>query len=277
MIIDAHTHIFPPRMRDHREDYVGRDPLFERLYAKPNAKIASCDDLMSKMDEEGIDRAVILNANWTNPEMCRETNDYIMESVARYPRRLVGFCSLPPKAGDATLVELERCIDGGIKGIGELRPDIQGIERGDEPVIDDVLELAKRRNLVLNIHASEPVGHEYIGKGVATPDKLYRFILRFPELIIVLAHWGGGLPFYALMPEVAEAMKNVYVDCSASPYLYRPEIFNHVAELIGAEKILFGSDYPLMPPSRIIKQLRPLGLDKEIEDMILSGNAARLF
>jgi len=277
VIIDAHTHIFPPRMRDHREDYVGRDPLFERLYAKPNAKIASCDDLMSKMDEEGIDRAVILNANWTNPEMCRETNDYIMESVARYPRRLVGFCSLPPKAGDATLVELERCIDGGIKGIGELRPDIQGIERGDEPVIDDVLELAKRRNLVLNIHASEPVGHEYIGKGVATPDKLYRFILRFPELIIVLAHWGGGLPFYALMPEVAEAMKNVYVDCSASPYLYRPEIFNHVAELIGAEKILFGSDYPLMPPSRIIKQLRPLGLDKEIEDMILSGNAARLF
>jgi len=263
-------------MRDHRESYTGRDPLFERLYAKPNAKIASCEDLIAKMDEEGIDRAVILNANWTNPDICRETNDYIMESVARYPKRLVGFCSLPPKLGEATLAELERCIDGGIRGIGEMRPDIQGIERGDEPVIDHVFKLAKRHNLMLNIHASEPVGHEYIGKGVTTPDKLYHFILRFPDLTIVLAHWGGGLPFYALMPEVAEALKNVYFDSSASPYLYRPEIFQHAANIVGVRKILFGSDYPLMPPSRIINQLRSLKMGRDAEDLILGANAEGL-
>ena len=92
----------------------------------------------------------------------------------------------------------------------------------------------------------------------------------------MLAHWGGGLPYYALMPEVAEALKNVYFDSSASPYLYRPEIFQHVANIVGVRKILFGSDYPLMPPSRIINQLRSLKMGREAEDAILGANAEGL-
>jgi predicted TIM-barrel fold metal-dependent hydrolase len=95
-------------------------------------------------------------------------------------------------------------------------------------------------------------------------------------MTIVCAHWGGGLPFYALMPEVAEALKNVYFDSSASPYLYQPQIFRHVADIAGADKILFGSDYTLMPPSRVLNQLRSLNLDEDVENMILSGNALRL-
>jgi len=118
-------------MSEHREEYIGRDPLFARIYAKPTAKIASCEDLIAVMDEEGIDRSVILNANWGSLELCQETNDYIMESTSRYPDRLTGFCSLPPNAGEVAVAELERCIRGGISGIGELRPDFHGLEKGD--------------------------------------------------------------------------------------------------------------------------------------------------
>lgn len=276
MIVDFHTHIFPPRFNEYREEYVARDPLFARIYAKPNAKIASCDDLITIMDEESIDRSVILNANWSSLELCQETNDHIMESISRYPDRLVGFCSLPPKAEEAAIAELERCVRGGIRGIGELRPDFQGLVHGDETVMDPIFEVAKRHRLMLLVHASEPVGHEYAGKQKITPDVLEKFIARFPDMTIICAHWGGGLPFYALMPEVAEALKNVFFDSSASPYLYRPEIFRHVAEIVGVEKILFGSDYPLMLPSRIIKQLLSLDMGEETEALILGGNARRL-
>jgi len=120
------------------------------------------------------------------------------------------------------------------------------------------------------------VGHEYVGKGNITPDVLYRFIAKFPDLPIVCSHWGGGLPFYALMPEVATALEDVFFDTAASPFLYRPEVFRHVAEIVGVDKILFGSDYPLMPQSRVIKQVRSLDMGEEAEGLILGGNAKKL-
>ena len=263
-------------MRDDREHYIGRDPLFARIYSSLKARIADCENLIAKMDEEGIDRAVVLNANWSSLELVQETNDYILESIARYPKRLVAFCSLPPTSDDERIVELERCIRAGARGIGEMRPELQGLNKGDEPVLDPIVKIALQHKLMLCIHASEPVGHDYPGKYTFTPDKIYKLILRYPDLTIILAHWGGGMPFYALMPEVKTAMKNTYVDSSASPYLYTPDIFLHVSRLIGAEKILFGSDFPLMPPSKVLKQLNAVDMSDREKELILHGNAERL-
>ena len=109
-------------------------------------------------------------------------------------------------------------------------------------------------------HASEPVGHQYSGKGEATPELLYTLITAFPELKLVCAHWGGGLPFYALMPEVKAALKNVYFDTAISPFLYTPQVYGQVAQLVGADKILFGSDYPLIPQRRFLKEINALDL-----------------
>jgi predicted TIM-barrel fold metal-dependent hydrolase len=263
-------------MRDNREHYIGRDPLFARIYANPKAKISDCENLIAKMDEEGIDRAVVMNANWSSLELVQETNDYILESIARHPKRLVGFCSLPPTTDDEKIAELQRCIRAGVRGIGEMRPEFQGLDKGDEPVLDPIFKIALKHKLMLCIHASEPVGHDYPGKYTFTPEKIYKLILHYPELIIILAHWGGGLPFYALMPEVKVAMKNTYVDSSASPYLYTPDIFLHMSRIIGAEKILFGSDYPLMPPSKVLKQLHSVELSEKEKALILHVNAERL-
>jgi hypothetical protein len=276
VIIDFHTHIFPPRLRENREEYLGRDPLFAHLYSDPKAKVATAEELIASMDEEDIDLSIILNIGWTSHELCLETNDYIMEAISRYPNRLVGFCAIQPRAGEAAIAEIERCARGGIRGIGEMRPDIQGFDLRDEAVMGPVIDAARRYELILLTHSSEPVGHLYSGKGNITPDILYGFISKFPDLPIVCAHWGGGLPFYALMPEVARALENVFFDTAASPFLYRPEIFKHVAEIVGVDKILFGTDYPLMPQSRIIKQLRFLNMGEEAEGLILGGNAKRL-
>ena len=276
MIIDFHTHVFSPQIKKNRSKYIDSDPCFAILYSKADAKLATADELIASMDKDGIDISVIVNIGWTTHELCVETNDYILESVARYPKRLIGFCTVQPNSYDAAIAEIERCAKGGIRGVGEIRPDMQFFDLGDEVLMEPFVEVLQKHKLILLTHTSEPVGHDYPGKGGITPDMLYPFITSFPDLTIVCAHWGGGLPFYALMPEVKQAMNNVFFDTAASPYLYSPQIYNQVIQLVGGDKILFGSDYPLLAQSRYLKQIDSLDLPDETRNLILSGNARRL-
>ncbi len=276
MIIDFHTHVFPPQIKKNRNKYIDSDPCFAILYSRKDAKLATADELIASMDEAGIDISVIVNIGWTTHELCVETNDYILESVARYPHRLIGFCSVQPNSYESAIAEVERCAQGGIKGVGEMRPDMQLFDLSDKEVMEPLIKVVKKYELVLLTHASEPVGHEYPGKGSVTPDMLYPFITSFPDLTIVCAHWGGGLPFYALMPEVKQAMSNVFFDTAASPFLYSPQVYNQVIQLVGADKILFGSDYPLLAQSRLLNEIKSLDLPEPAKNLILSGNAQRL-
>ena len=276
MIIDFHTHVFSPRIQKNRSHYIDNDPCFAILYSDKKAKLATTDELIASMDKAGIDISVIVNIGWTTHELCVETNDYILESVARYPQRLIGFCAVQPQSSEAAIAEIERCAQEGIRGIGEMRPDMQMFDFGDEEIMQPLAEVLRKHKLILLTHTSEPVGHDYQGKGIITPDRLYSFITAFPDLPIVCAHWGGGLPFYALMPEVKQALKNVFFDTAASPFLYSPQIYNQVSQLVGADKILFGSDYPLLAQTRLLQEISATDLPEEAKSLILSGNAQRL-
>jgi predicted TIM-barrel fold metal-dependent hydrolase len=276
MIIDFHTHVLSPRIKQDRRRYVDIDPAFAQIYSDKKAKIATAADLIESMDRDGVDVSVIVNYGWSAHEFCVETNDYILESIARYPKRLVGFCTVSAYNDRASLAEIERCAKAGIKGVGELRPDLPSEDFTRKEAMGPLVEVLRKYRLVLLTHASEPVGHMYPGKGKATPDMLYAFITSFPDLPVVCAHWGGGLPFYELMPEVRGAMENVYFDTAASPFLYRPEIYRQVSQLVGADRILFGSDFPLMPQRRLLDEIDAAGLSQEEKNLILSGNARRL-
>jgi predicted TIM-barrel fold metal-dependent hydrolase len=93
---------------------------------------------------------------------------------------------------------------------------------------------------------------------------------------VVAAHWGGGFPFYELMPELHAAAANVWYDSAASLYLYRPEVFPTVARAAGIEKILFGSDFPLIRQGRMLQYARASGLSEPELALALGGNAAAL-
>jgi predicted TIM-barrel fold metal-dependent hydrolase len=276
MIIDFHTHIFPPQIQRNRSKYIESDPCFSILYSQKEAKLTTADELIASMDKAEIDISVILNIGWTTHELCVETNDYILESIARYPNRLIGFCAIQPRSIEAAIAEVERCAKAGVKGIGELRPDVQFFDLNDAEMLEPLIEVISKHELIMLTHASEPVGHQYPGKGNITPDVLYPLITSFPHLTIVCAHWGGGLPFYALMPEVKRAMSNVFFDTAASPFLYSPQIYNQVIKIAGDDKILFGSDYPLLAQSRLVREINSLELSAETKNLILSGNAQRL-
>jgi predicted TIM-barrel fold metal-dependent hydrolase len=276
MIIDFHTHALPPQIKANRGRYVERDVAFAEIYSSEKATIATAEDLIASMDREGIDISVIVNYGWSSHELCVETNNYIMESITRYPKRLVGFGAVASYHGDKSLAEIERCVKGGIKGVGELRPDVQSHETITPKMLEPFSQLLAKHNLILLTHASDPVGHQYRGKGTATPERLEHFIANFSGVPVVCAHWGGGLPFYTLMPEVRQALENVYFDTAISPFLYRPEIYRYVRDLVGADRILFGSDYPVITPSRLLREMDTVELSDEDREMILSGNARRL-
>jgi predicted TIM-barrel fold metal-dependent hydrolase len=187
---------------------------------------------------------------------------------------MVGFCSVADYESDRSLAEVERCAKSGARGIGELRPDKQLPKEPGK--LSEFSRLILEYGLILLTHSSDPVGHLYSGKGVATPEILYRFVSAFNEIPIICAHWGGGLPFYTLMPEVREALENVYFDTAISPFLYRPEIYTEVSRLVGADRILFGSDYPVMAPGRILREIEASGLTEEEKQLIVSDNARRI-
>ena len=263
---DFHTHIFPPWLRREREKWIERDATFAELFADPRARMATAEDLIRAMDEDCVDRSVAMGVGWTDPALAREANDYIIQAARTRPDRITGFCSVNPRWGEEAAREVERCAGAGLVGVGELHPDTQRFDIGDADTMRPLLEVANERGLAITAHTSEPVGHLYPGKGHTTPDVMMRFIQNaraFPNVRIICAHWGGGLPFYALMPEVKDALQNVWFDTAASPFLYSPAIFPAVAAIIGPEKILPASDFPLIRFRRIRRQIEESGMTPE--------------
>ncbi len=272
MVIDCHTHIFPDEVRGDRGKYAQKDPAFEAIYRDEKAKMAGVEQLIGSMDEAGVEKAVACGFPWSDSALCAAGNDYILEGMRRFPERIIGFGCIQPNDGDEAIEEAERCISLGMKGIGELASYARDIRLFDVESLRPICEILKKADLPLMIHTTEMVGHPYPGKGNTTLKSIYDFIRAFPGVRIILAHWGGGFFFYELMPEVAKAAEKIWYDTAASPFLYRREIYSVAATIVGADKILFGSDYPLICPGRYMEEMEDSGLGEEEKRKILGQN-----
>jgi len=272
-VIDFHTHIFSPYARDHREELAERDRTFGSIYADPKARMAGVEELIGMMDEEGLERAVVCGFPWEEVEDCRRENDYLLESAARYPQRLIPFVTFP--FSPEGLRELERCLRGGARGAGELAPGTYGQEPLPSDLLREVFQAIREAGIVALVHVNEPVGHPYPGKGGLGLKEVERLVEAAQGVKLVLGHLGGGLLFYELMPEVAALCKDVCYDTAALPLLYDHRVWR-VAQEVAGEKLLFGSDFPLLGPRRYLKGMEEAGLDRLQMEAILEGNATRL-
>jgi predicted TIM-barrel fold metal-dependent hydrolase len=276
MIIDFHTHIFPEFFRDHREDLFPDEPAFRLLYESPKSRLAGREQLLESMDTEGIDRSVTFGFPWVHADHFRRHNDYILESVEKYPERLTGFCSFDVLCPEASQ-EAERCLAAGLSGIGELALYHGGLTGEYTAGLKDIMTLARERDVPVMLHTNEPVGHQYPGKTPMTLGQIHEFITAYPQNRIILAHWGGGIFFYALMKkDLQESLHKVWFDTAASPFLYRPEIYRAAVNIVGHGKVLFGTDYPLLAPGRYFQEMEGIGLSQEDWQAITGGNAASL-
>lgn len=276
MIIDFHTHIFPPAVIARRAAYCDRDPWFAQLYGNPRARMATADDLLTSMADDGVDVSVAFPFGWSDPGLAEECNSYVIQAMRDHPAQLVGLAAIQPRAGARAVAELERCAGAGMPGFGELMPHGQGYRLDDVALLAPLAEAAQALGLFVLVHVSEPVGHAYLGKGDVSMADLQAFLLAFPGLRVVAAHWGGGFPFYELMPEVRAAAANLWYDSAASTYLYQPSVFATVAAIAGPKKILWGSDFPLLGQRRMLEYACAGGLDPHALALALGGNAETL-
>lgn len=268
VIIDFHTHIFPPEVRDNREEYVRRDPTFAEMYSDPRAQVATAEDLLKSMDESGVDRSVALGFAWQDHETVVRHNEYLLESAARSDGVLIPFPNinmLDPRAEQ----EIERCADDGVHGVGELRPENQGWDLLGEAG-ERLASIARTHGLVLAFHVTEPEGHDYPGRRGCELDRFAEFGAKNSDLRIVGGHLAGGL--YARRTETP----SVYADTAAQVFLYKGEAADAAMRAVPLDRLLFASDAPLIRQVRQIDEIRAVFSDPAERDAVLGGNAARL-
>lgn len=277
MIIDCHTHIFPEDICSGRGDCCAMEPAFKLLYESPKSRLVTAEELISTMDEQGVDLSVVFGFPWKSRDLVRRNNDYIIEATLKYPDRLRGFACFD-LTFEGAANETERCLDAGLAGVGELAFYLAGIDETALDSLEPIMEICMERgNLPVMIHTNEPVGHKYPGKTPVTLEQIYALALRFPENNIILAHWGGGILFYNLMKkEAKKALENIWYDTAASPFLYDSSVYRVALASGVIDRVLFGSDYPLLKPARYLKDLDRSGLLEVDKQRVLGGNAVRL-
>ena len=248
MIVDIHTHIFPPRFIEQRAELVARDPAFGALYGNPRATVATAEDLLTSMRDAGIDVSVACGFWWSDPALAAEH-----EVAERSGGSIIAF--VPARSADGL---------PSTAGIGEVR--------------EDAAAAVPEAECAVLLHCSEEVGHAYPGKsGGLTPGALWELLADRPQARLIAAHWGGGFPFYGLMPEVRAVIDTgrLLFDTAASHYLYEPAVFARAIDLVGASAIAWGSDFPLRPQAIDLAEVRAALPDDDARALVLGGNAAR--
>ncbi len=275
-VLDSHTHMFTQAVREHPGEVEDAEFTFKLMFAQGKSRMTCPETMLAEMDAAGVDMAVLCPFPWMTLGRCIDNNDYILEVAASWPDRFIPFAITNPGLGKKAIVEARRCLEAGARGLGELHAMPQGFDVCDPEVMSPLVDLAVEYGVPVMIHVNEPVGHDYPGKGPVSPEIIYRFLLAYPELKLILPHWGGGLPFYELMPEVAAVCANVFYDSAASPFLYRSDIYRLASSACGAHKIFFATDFPLLPYERTLADAHAGIGHAELEADIMGGNAARL-
>ena len=278
MIIDTHTHILPDDIKHNRAAFFKNEPEFKLLYDSPKSKISNADDLLRTMDAHHVDLSVICGFPWRNPELAKQNNDVVIDAVKTHPDRLKGLACFD-LAWKGAANETQRCIDHGLSGAGELAFYLSGIDDTALQLLAPVMKTLKSNgNLPCMIHTNEPVGHKYPGKTPVTPEQIYTLAQRFPDNKIILAHWGGGIFFYHLMKKQApQVLKNIWYDTAATIFLYDSKIYDVAVQVGVLDKVLFGTDFPLLAPDRYYEDLDRSGLTEDQKKSVLGENAKPLY
>jgi uncharacterized protein len=275
MIIDTHTHLFPDAFVQDRSRVLAGEPEFALLYKRPDAKMATCEELIRTMDDHRVNIACATGFPWRNPDHIRQNNDYIIECVQRFPDRIRGLACFDLEWKGAA-DEAVRCIDAGLSGVGELAFYLSGIDTRALDLMQDVMAVLREKgNLPCMIHTNEPVGHAYPGKTPVTLEQIQALAQTFAGNRIILAHWGGGIFFYHIMKkQLKQTLQNIWYDTAASPFLYEPAIYDMANRAGVMDKVLFGTDFPLLAPDRYYRDLDASGLDADRKQAVLGDNAA---
>jgi predicted TIM-barrel fold metal-dependent hydrolase len=270
-ILDAHVHLYAPEAAADPAGWGNArgEPGWVACVAPAGRRSiqgwSTPERLIANMDEAGVAACILQGWYWQRQETCELQNGWYQEWAKRYPGRLIAFAAVQPAAGSRALGSLERSLDAGMRGIGELLPEAQGYTVED-PWFLKVVEIAEARRLPLTLHATDPEAGA--AAGPATPlAPLVGLARDHPGATFILAHLGGGLAFRG--PPGGEPFPdNLYFDTAAAPLLYDAGVYRRAADRVGAGRILYGSDYPLLVHPR---RTREPGLGLQLAEIAAAG------
>jgi predicted TIM-barrel fold metal-dependent hydrolase len=226
------------------------------------------------MDQCGIRKAVAIHfvSTLRAPDDFVRANRYVAEQVHRYPDRLVGAVVVNPLFGKLALQEIERYHQLGFRAV-KLHPIFHGHYHVNGGAVDEIAELAGERGLPIVIHSD-------FASSVCSPYEIVALARRFPQTTFVLLHLGLQPEMCKLTPEIVRDTPNVMLDTSQTPD-FPHDVFARPVRIVGAERVLFGSDGPECDASlNLIKldiAIKEHGLGTDEAAKVLSGNAARVF
>jgi len=269
MIIDIHTHAFPSKIAEKTMGKLGK------IAGIPYYGDGTSDAVQKNIEKAGVDVAVILTIA-TRPDNIEKINDYAMERDGfisgneKYARHM-RFCSVHPDSPNA-VEELVRLKNKGVKGV-KFHPDYQEFMIDDKkmyPIYEAVSELG----LVAVFHAGyDPLSPELIH---ALPEASARVLADFPKMKTVLAHLGGMHRFDEVNEYLAGRFPNLYLDTAFLSQHISPERLVKTIGLRGADKILFGSDFPWSESLAELLFIEALPVGRTEKDLIMGDNAREL-
>lgn len=223
------------------------------------------------MDAAGVRRGLI--AAWYGPEGPLISNDEVAAFVAQAPDRFVGVASADIRRPVEAVREMRRAVrDLGCRAL-RIVPWLWGLPPNDRryyPLFAECVELGIP--FCTQVGHAGPLRTSETGRPIPYLDDV---ALEFPELTIVAGHIG--YPWTTEMIAVATKYENVYIDTSAYTAKRYPPEFVAYMRGNGRRKVMFGTNYPQLTPSRCLEHLDQLGLDDEARELFLSGNARRVF
>ena len=257
LVIDCHDHIYKKRMAEKAVKAVGE------FYEVEMSGGGTVEELVQLAQTSPIKRFVV-NSVAVNPSQVRRLNDFVAGECEKHPE-LVGLGALHPDMENSE-EEIERIISLGLKGV-KLHPDTQQFDADCENAMKLYEQLEGR--LPLLIHCGD---HRY---DHSHPGRIAKIIDAFPKLTIVAAHLGGWSIFDQAVPYMKD--RNCYMDISSvMPFMTPQKAFEYI-RLYGADRLLFGSDFPMWDPLRELESFLKFDLSDEEREKILWKNAAKVF
>jgi predicted TIM-barrel fold metal-dependent hydrolase len=256
VVIDFHAHIYPERIAPRAAVSAGG------FYGVSAEKDGTAGTLLDAGRRGGIDRFVVFSVTAV-PGQVGNINNYIASACAEHPE-FIGFGTLHQDMEDPG-AEIDRIAALGLKGV-KFHPDMQRCDIDDEAMMR-LYGLLEGRLPVI-IHCGD---YRY---SYSHPRRLVKVIDRFPGLTIVAAHFGGWSLFEIALDLLRDRF--CYLDISSSIPFMGARRAGELIGIYGAERILFGSDYPMWDPAACLEQFLELKLSGEDRELILYKNALRI-
>jgi len=278
-IIDIVVNLFTPQEVENKQ--TGLDEDFKEQVRMPKEMRGgvTMDQYLEKMDLAGIERSLLIavRAGDTRlPESFEIPYSRVYEICQEHPARFSGLAGIDPFRGMAGLKDLEEAVnDMGFVGAHlyphwcELPPD----HAKYYPYYAKCCEL--------DIPIMMQVGHNLVYSrkrrlpSVGKPIYLDQVAIDFPELKLIGIHIG--IPWTEEMISMCWKHENVFTAGDAYAPKYWPEAFVHYANSYGRNKVMFGTDWPVIDPIRAVKEVEDLGFREEAKKLIMRDNALKVF